>query len=141
MNQGLAYEIAAVMPEVAHTGLQVSTATFQTLPNTIDALGQADQTNWVNVTGLTNIPCQLSVASVFRPDQGGTIRGEQGFDILGRRTLELNAYYSAADIRLGKDFSVLVTDSVGNTFRYEVMEVEPDSQAQVTRCAVRFWQK
>ena len=136
MNQGLSYEISAVMPAVAQTLLQTSLATFQTLPNVVDALGQADQTNWVNIAALTNIPCQLSVSSVFRPDQGGTIRQSEGFDILGKRTLELNAYYSLADVRTGKDFRVLV-----DGFAYEIMEVEFDSQRQVTRCAVRFWQK
>lgn len=141
MNQGLQYEIAGVMPEVARTGLQSGLATFQTLPNAVDALGQADLTNWVNVPGLVNIPCQLAVMSVFRPDQNATVRQEQGFDILGKRVLELNGYYSASDVRTGKDFSVLVTDAAGNQFRYEVMEVTFDSQAQLTRCAVRFWQR
>jgi len=134
MNQGLQYEIAAVMQEVARTGLQASSATFQTLSNTVDALGQADMSDWVNVAGLTNIPCQLAVASDFRPDQSATLRQPEGFEILGRRILELNAYYSTADIRTGRDFSVLV-----DGFRYEVMAVESDSEKQVTRCAVRFW--
>lgn len=136
MNQGLAYEVSAVMPEVAKTGLQVSLATFQTLPNVVDTLGQADLTNWVNVAGLVNIPCQLAVPGVFRPDQNETIRGQEGFDILGKRTLELNGYYAIADLRTGKNFSVLVDSQ-----RYEVMDVQFDSQLQVTRCAVRFWQK
>lgn len=136
MNQSLTYELTQVMPEVARTGLQISLATFQTLPKTVDALGQADLTNWVNVTGLVNIPCQLSTASMFKPDPNATIRQEGGFDILGHKILELNGYYSNADIRTGMDFSVLV-----DGFRYEIMEVAADSQKQVTRCAVRFWQK
>lgn len=136
MNQGLTYELTSVMPEVVKTGLQRSLATFQTLANTVDPLGQADLTNWQNITNLTNIPCQLSVMSILRPDQNATLREEGGFDILGRRVLELNGYYSQSDIRTGKDFRVVV-----DSFPYEIMEVTFDSQLQVTRCAVRFWQK
>lgn len=136
MNQGLQYEIAAVMPEVARTGLQSSLATFQTLSKSVDPLGQADLTNWVNITGLVNIPCQIATQQMFKPNQNATHRAEGGFDIFGQKILELNGYYSTADIRTGADFSVVV-----DGFRYEVMEVAPDSQKQVTRCAVRFWQK
>lgn len=136
MNQSLAYEVSAVMPAAAVTGLQDSLATFQTLSNVVDSSGQVDLTNWVNVAGLVNIPCQLAVMSVMRPNQGATVRGETGFDISGQRILELNGYYSASDIRTGKDFRVIVDSQI-----YEVMEVTFDSQKQLTRCAVRFWQK
>jgi len=130
MNQSLTYEFDQVMAQATSAGTFVSKATFQTRTNTTSAAGQVDLTDWNNVAGLVNIPCMLSVESVFRPNQAAVVRNPNDWKTLGLLHLLLNGYYPGAL----QQYTVLVD---GN--RYEIMAVEFDSQKQQTRLGVRYY--
>jgi len=130
MRQDLTYEFLSVMPTARQAGAMISTATFQQRTNTVSSTGQPDLADWVNVAGLVNIQCQLSVQSAFRPDQGGVRRMPMEFDTINLRHLLLGSYYPA----VLQQYTVLVDGT-----RYEIMAVEHDSTHNQTRCAVRIY--
>lgn len=132
MLQTLTRELTQVMPSAKKTGLFVSLATFQVRTGNVDALGQQDLVNWTNVSGLVNVPCQLSAMSIYRPDISGVIRAVEGFEEISQRHLLLNGYYPTVQ----KQYTVLVDGT-----RYEVMDFQFDSQNQQTRLAVRVYQR
>lgn len=133
MNQSLLYELNQVMSESSQTGLFSTTASFFDRPGTVDALGQVDLTNLVPVTELQSIPCQISAVSIIRPQFQGARQPEQIIEQPERHIL-LNDYYPAILQR----FIVQVD---GQNYEITPGGVEPDSQKQMTRLAVRFWQQ
>lgn len=135
MNQGLAYELAQVMPQAYSTGLFVSLCTITQRTNTVDPLsGQMDLSDWVPVSSaLTNIPCQVMVQSILKPDPAGVLRLPDEFDTKGYRHVLLNGYFD------GQILSNMQANIDGTT--YEIMSVEQDSQKAQTRMMVRFYVK
>jgi hypothetical protein len=55
MRQGIFFDLTEPQTLVNAAGLYVSIATIQERTNTVDALGQVDLTNWVDVAGLVNL--------------------------------------------------------------------------------------
>ena len=97
----------------------------------MSSFGQPDLSNWVNVSGLVNLQCMLSVLSTYRPNIEGTVRQPSDFEVLANRHLYLNGYYPQILAQMSA-----VVDGV----RYEIMSgAECDSQKQTTRVAVRTW--
>lgn len=139
MTQGaqtISNQVARVTGKIAVTGLQRSFCTILVraasggLPVT-DAMGQVDTSipDYTILPGHQNIPCQLAV-NKLRPDEGGVVRRPEQYDTMGMRALELNGYYP-----LILQQHLAQVDGVP----YEVMAVEPDSQKQITRLAVRLY--
>jgi len=133
MNQSLLYELNQVMSEAEQTGMLSTTASFFDRPGTTDALGQVDLTNLVPVTGLQSIPCQISAVSIIRTNFQGGRQQEQMFEAPERHIL-LNDYYPAILQRY-------IVQVDGQNYEMVPGGVEPDSQKQMTRLAVRFWQQ
>jgi hypothetical protein len=138
MNQGLAYEVAAVMPAAVNTDLMSSTVTFYMRPvqgdgePTVDALGQPDNANadYTAITSLSGIVCQLSVLKPMRPDVTEITKTQIQTEDRPEFELLLSSYYPTV---LAQYLA-----NVDGTF-YQVMAVESDSQQQVTRCALRTY--
>lgn len=134
MHQGLAFELNNVMPAARATGLFASLVTFKDRPGgatpTVNAMGQVDLTNLVNVTGLVNIPCQIAPEKMLNPDVGAGVRMPDKFEERPTRHLLLNDYYPAVLPRF-----VAVVD--GTSYEITPGTVEHDSQHQQTRLAVR----
>jgi len=139
MNQSLTYELNQVMPLAEATGLLSSLCTIQQRPLTsgqpkVSAAGQVDLNppEFTDVAGLVNIPCQLVVMAVPRPDQSGIARMPTGFDDKNARHLLLNDYYPQI-----LDSYQAVVDGTP----YQIQTVEHDSQKQQTRLAIRTYTK
>ena len=138
MNQSLAYEVNAVMPAAQALGLFVSTCTFYDRPGgatpVTDALGQVDlaTADLVPVAGLIAIPCQLAARTISNPQQQGGRTQEYNFEVPQRHLL-LNDFYAGILQR----FLVNVDGTL-----YEITPggMEPDSQGQMNRLAVREYQ-
>lgn len=140
MYQGLAYDLQQTVKIVAEDGLYSSTVTFLRRTNdpadpAVSAMGQADIANFTAVPGLQNLQCMYAPQSTYRPNMSGVVRTEERFETVRERHLLLNGYFSpltilqryVADVAFG-----------GETLRHEVMSVEPDSQTNVTRVALRY---
>ncbi len=116
MQQGLAYEISAVMAQARGTGLMISVATFQ------DESG-------VPVTGLINIQCQDAPLNTgdrsFSVDE---IKSQPQILSQGERHVLLNGYYPAA-AAVWRNGGNVVIDSL----TYDILGVESDSQETQTR--------
>lgn len=133
MNQGLSYELDAVMPAARATGLDSSLATFKDRPGganpTVNSSGQVDLTNYVPVAGLINIPCQLSVLIDVRPAVDGA-RMPDHFTESGDRHLLLYDYYPQVLQRY-----IVTVD--GTDYEITPGAVEPSSQQRQTRLGIR----
>lgn len=139
MNQSLLYELSQVMPQAQATGLLSSLCTIQQRPLTagqpkVSPAGQVDLNppEFTNIAGLVNIPCQLAVQAIPRPDQAGLSRLPAGYDDKLERHLLLKGYYPAI-----LDVHQAVVDGTP----YQIQSVEHDSQKQQTRLAIRVYQK
>lgn len=137
MNQGLQYEINAVMPAAVVTGLFPSLCTFVDRPGAdnplVDALGQVDLSNadYVPVVGLTSIPCMIAAISPNKAMLEGGRTQEYNFEAPQRHIL-LNDYYPAVLQRF-----LAIVDGV--TYSITPGGVESDSQQQQTRLTVRTY--
>lgn len=108
--------------------------TVQERTNTVSALGQPDLSDWVDIVGLVDLVAMVSIHRALIPDQGATVRTAQDFETMTEIHVLLNGYYPA----IQQQNQLLVTEgSYAGT--YEIMAVEADSQAQMTRLAVRVW--
>ncbi len=132
-NQSLLGELNAVMPAAEETGLFSSLVTFRDITGATNSSGQVDMSTLVDVTGLVNIPCQLSAATLIRPDSSGGGRTSDHFFEKSIRHLLLNDYYPAVLQRF-----IAVVDGT----QYEIIPgaVEHDSQKQQTRLSIRIYQ-
>ncbi len=74
MNQSLLGELNAVMLAAEQTGLFSSLVTFRDITGATNSSGQVDMSTLVDVAGLVNIPCQLSAATLIRPDSSKLFR-------------------------------------------------------------------
>lgn len=121
------------------SGVLSSLCTVQRRIGAVSNFGQPDLSNWVDVAGLTNLVCMLSVQSTYRPNQQGTKRMPTDFELEAERHLYINGYYP----NILAQYSILVwpqTGTVADAIRYEIMSgSENDSQYQTTRLALRTW--
>ena len=138
MNQSLAYEVNAVMPAANLLGLFVSTCTFfdragGATPVT-DALGQVDlaTADLVPVVGLIAIPCQLAPRGMLNPQEQGGRTQEYNFEVPQRHLL-LNDFYPGILQRY-------LVNVDGTLYEITPGGVEPDSQGQMNRLAIREYQ-
>ena len=132
--QDLSAELSAVMDEAQEGGLFSAVCTVQERTNTVSALGQPDLSDWVDIVGLVDLVAMVSIHRALIPDQGATVRTAQDFETMTQIHVLLNGYYPA----IQQQNQLLVTEgSYAGT--YEIMAVEADSQARMTRLAVRVW--
>lgn len=128
MNQGLAYEISAVMPAAILTGLFVSLCTISAPDGNLGPSG-APSNAFVIVPSLVDIPCMDSVPSITRVQATETKELE---DIMakGYRHILLNGYYPEAspDGQIPTSW-IATVDGV----TYDILGVEHDSQNTQTR--------
>lgn len=138
MNQGLQYEINAVMPAAVVTGLFPSLCTFQDRAGAatpvLDPLGQVDlaDADYENVAGLVDIPCMIAAVSQLKPLLEGGRTQEYNFEAPQRHIL-LNDWYPQVLQRY-----LAIVDGV--TYSITPGGVESDSQQQQTRLTVRAYQ-
>lgn len=133
MNQGLYYEISAVMPAALDTGLLSALCTIQRSNGTYNAAGQPDltPTGFSPLAGHSNIACISSVPSPTKI-QATEVKDLQ--EILAKqfRHVMLSGYYP--DIQPG-DVAVitLVGFDVPPPTYFDILGAESDSQNQQTR--------
>jgi hypothetical protein len=139
MNQSLSYEFTQVVPQVVATGIASSLCTIQQRPQTagqpkVSAAGQVDLNppEYTDIPGLVNIPCERAVQSNYRPDMQGVVRTPQGFDNVAEWHTWLTGYFP----QITKQNQAVV-----DGIPYQIQAVEPDSQKQTTRLALREWTK
>lgn len=140
MNQDvLSYALPAVMQKYRDSGLASASVTFKQVSGTQLSTGQLDPT-LVEVTGLTNIACQLAPLTIGSIAGSTQLATEKALSSAPRHLL-LDGYYG----------DVAVTDPFGNTVygpqtymkavidgvEYSVIGVDPDSQKTQTRLWVR----
>ena len=140
MYQGLAFDLQQAVKIVEEDGLYESaTVTFLRRLNdpadpAVSADGQADIADFTAVPGLQNLKCMYAVWRM-KPDMAAVSRTEERFDTLRERHLLLDGYFSPTTIL--QRYVADVTFG-GETLRHEVMAVEPDSQGNMTRVALRY---
>ncbi len=142
MNQSLQYEVNAVMPAVAATGLMNATVTIKQRLNTINSMGQADMSNadYQPIAGLTNLTGMISVDHLIAPDAAGVERLTAQFNTREDRHLLLGDYYPQIQQQNLAEVTLINPDTgLPITIDYEIMAVESDSEQQMTRLAVRFF--
>jgi hypothetical protein len=133
--QGLAYEIAAVMPAAIATGLFASLCTIQQLTGAYGPSGAPVQT-WENVAGLVNIPC------MDEPPSEGRIQATEVKDLaeimsLNLRHILLSGYFGQLFDNTG--WRAVITEADGVTVNnYDILGAESDSQGTMTRLEVRI---
>src|SRR5580704_13023191 len=130
--QGFALELEAVVPAVAKAGFFDSLCTVQQRTNTVSALGQPDLSDWVNIPEFTDLACMVSVFRPAMPNMTATVREPQQFDTETLIHVLLDGYFPGI---LQQNQLVVTTGTYAGS--YEIMGVEPDSQATQTRLAVR----
>lgn len=140
MYQGLAFDLQQAVKTVEEDGLYESaTVTFLRRTNdpadpAVSADGQADIADFTAVPGLQNLKCMYAVWRM-KPDLAAVNRSEERFETLRERHMLLDGYFSAATIP--QRYVADVTFG-GEVLRHEILAVEPDSQLNVTRLAVRY---
>lgn len=135
MNQGLAYEIAAVMPAATLTGLFSSLCTIQQPDGALIGAGQPSGT-FTNVAGLVNIPCVDAPPSIARV-QATEVKAIAEIMSIGLRHILLNGYY--ANI-IGGNLSAtgLGWRAIVDGITYDILGAEADSQLTQTRLDLRL---
>jgi hypothetical protein len=127
MNQGLAYEIAAVMPAATTTGLFVSSCTIM-IPDGVFDAGGSPSGAYAAVAGLSMIPCMDAVPSMARI-QATEVKALAEIMSKGLRHVLLNGSYPQI---LGLKQAGSVRCLVDGVY-YELYGAEDDSQGTQTR--------
>jgi len=122
MNQGIGYDITAVMDYAADTGLFSSVCTIQAWNEAVGASGQPTGV-YANVTGLILIPCQAMPLSARERKALGEETSIAMLHVL------LNGLYAGI---VEKQRAVI--DGVV----YDIVAVDQDSQGQMTTMDVRL---
>ena len=130
MRQGIFWDPTEPLALVNDAGLFISLCTIQERTGAVNSMGQVDMTTWVNVSGLVNLPCMMSVQVPLRPDASAQTRRVEEIDSLGHRHVLIDGWYPQI-----LQSQTAVIDSA----RYEIFAVESDSQKTQTRLAVRYW--
>jgi hypothetical protein len=132
MNQNsLSYEIQAVMPQVIATGLLVSLFTAQSPSNVFGPTGAADG-GYSNVAGLVNIPCTAPPPSDSRI-QAVEVKNMQEIASSELHHVLLNSWYPQLDLGWRDGWRAVV-----DSYDYDILGVESDSQMQMTRVTIRL---
>jgi hypothetical protein len=131
MYQGLALEIAAVMPQALATGLFVSLATFQA-PDGLSGPSGAPSNTFADVADLVDIPCMNAPVSEIRI-QALELKALQEIDSVSLRHVLLNAWYPQIEDGAANGWRCIV-DGV----TYDLMGAESDSQGTQTRLELRL---
>jgi hypothetical protein len=142
MNQGLQYELDAVMPAATLTGLFVSLCTIQQPDGNYGPSG-APSGVFVDVAGLVNIPCIDAVPSTLRV-QATEVKSLEDIMSKGLRHVLLNDYYpmlvEVLSVSEGQDVTAvgLGWRAVVDGTVYDLMGAEPDSQSQMVRLSLQL---
>src|SRR5262249_27749657 len=124
------YAVEDVMPQAVATGLFDSLCTIQKLDGSINFSGQM---NAIWITVFDSILCIQDPSSVARivATEKKSVDDVESFNM---RHVLLNGYYPTitTDMR-----AVVVTADGFTTIYYDILGVESDSQAQMTRLEVR----
>lgn len=131
MQQGLGYEIAAVMPTALASGLFVSLCTIQQPDGVLIDAGQPSG-NFVTVAGMENIPCMAPPESSIRIN-ASEVKSEANIQSFSELHVLLKGWYPALEDGVSMGWRAIVD---GQTF--DVLGAESDSQGQMTRMVVRF---
>jgi hypothetical protein len=128
MNQGLAYEVASVMPVAVATGLFISLCTLSAPDGNFGPSGAPSNT-YAPVSGLVNIPCMDSVPSIARV-QATEVKELEDIMSKGYRHILLDGYYPEAspDGQIPTNWLATIDGVV-----YDLLGVEHDSQNTQTR--------
>jgi len=126
MNQNFSNEIGLVVPAAIETGLCVSLCTLQAPDGGLGPSG-APSNGFVDIVGLTNIPCMDAVPSDSRI-QATEVKDLQEILAKGLRHVFLTGYYPAAIAGTGQGWRAVVDGVV-----YDLLGAEPDSQGTQTR--------
>ncbi len=126
MNQGLTYEIAAVMPQAVQLGIFVSLCTIQQKSATPNADGTPSSV-FTNISGLVSIPCMDAPPSALRI-QATELRDVAEIMAKGMRHVLLNQCFTDALNWAGRGYQAIVDGVV-----YALLGAENDSQETQTR--------
>ena len=139
MNQdAITLAIQGVMPAAVATGLFVSLFTAREPVPTIGPTG-AMEFDYVNVSGLVNIPCMAPPPSPSSI-QATEVRSLEDITAAEIHHVLLSGYFPQLDAGWrgenpdGKGAWIALIDG----FNYEIMGVESDSQSQMTRVRVKL---
>ena len=129
------------MPAARATGLFVSLATFQSS----DAADFPDgfySNDYVDIPGLTNIPC-TSPPESDSSIQATEVKALEEITSSELHHVLLNDYYPSIDTGWRQGWRVTIGQNDGNGnlingFAYDVLGVEADSQYRMTRVKVRL---
>ena len=131
MFQGLAYDLAAVMPAALDTGLFVSLCTIQQPDGLLGPSGAPSNT-FVDIAGLINIPCMDAVPSDARI-QATEHKSSEEILTEGWRHVLLNSYYPQCISGDGQGWRAIVDGTI-----YDMIGAEDDSQMTQTRLHLRL---
>jgi hypothetical protein len=130
MLQDIGWDIADVMDLAVSTGLFVSLCTAQAPDGLLIDAGQPSG-NYVNVTGLVDIPCMNAPMSEAKL-QAAEIKALADIEAFSPRHVLLSGYYPAFDDGVHLGWRVVIDGTP-----YDLMGSEGDSQSQMTRLACR----
>jgi len=140
--QGLAYELAEVMPEAQRTGLFVTTLCSVQIPSgTVGPSGAPDGL-FVDLTGVTGIQCMSAPPSTARI-QATDVKSLEEIMSIGLRHVLLSGYFPqiVAAVQAGARAVLTTFDADGatvDTTAFDILGAEADSQTQMTRMELKF---
>lgn len=130
MNQSTGFDIAGVMEAVRSSGLLVSLCTITTPPGVFDDGGAPDPTApYVVLAGHVDIPCinaPIKTSDSVAPSEQKSM---QEIMAVEQRHVLLDDYYPLIIV----DYRATIGGVV-----YDIVEVESDSQSQMTRMALQL---
>jgi len=141
VNQSIQLALSYPMDVVRASGLLSSLCTCQAPSGVFDDSGAPDG-NYVDVSGLVNIPCTAPPPSDARI-QATEVRALAEITAAELHHVLLDNYYPAIDLGWRGGWRLMLGDNDGagnliNGFAYDIMGVESDSQEQLTRIEVKL---
>ena len=140
--QGLAYELAEVMPEANRTGLFITTLCTVELPSGNVGGSGAPDGLFVDLAGVVGIECMSAPPSSARI-QATDVKSLEEIMSIGLRHVLLMGYFPqiVGAVQAGARAVLTTFDADGNlvdTTAYDVLGAEADSQIQMTRMELKF---
>lgn len=139
MNQEPLYDLSMVMEVAVESGLFSSTCTIQQPDGVLTDSGSPSG-DWVDLPGVVEVACMdapLATGERMRADE---IKKLSEIEALSYRHVLLDGYYGllipSGDGRPA--LRAIVTSPSGDVNTYEVMGLEADSQAVMTRLHLRL---
>ncbi len=132
MNQSV--DLGSVLTAVEGAGLFVSLCTIQSPSQAPDALGQADLTNWTDVSGMVDIPCMAAPLTIQRPSTSDEIQAMNFTAEMDTFQVLLDGLYPTIRQRYR---AVISGGPFDEATPLDVMGVEGPSQGIYTRFACR----